>query len=40
MHFTSQQLSMSIREARTYGGLRGFPILGHGTLMMFRAVKF
>jgi len=28
-----------VEAVRTYGGVRGFPILGHGTLMMFRAVK-
>lgn len=28
-----------VEAVRQFGGLFGFPILGHGTLMMFRAVK-
>ena len=28
-----------VEKARSYGGLRGFSVLGHGTLVMFRAVK-
>jgi len=28
-----------VEASRTYGGVRGFPALGHGTLMMFRAVR-
>jgi len=28
-----------VEAVRTYGGVRGFPILRRGTLMMFRAVK-
>jgi len=28
-----------VEAVRKFGGMFGFPILGHGTLMMFRAVK-
>jgi 2-polyprenyl-6-hydroxyphenyl methylase/3-demethylubiquinone-9 3-methyltransferase len=28
-----------VEAVRTYGGVRGFPVLGRGTLTMFRAVK-
>ncbi len=28
-----------VEAVRTYGGVRGFPVLGRGTMMMFRAVK-
>ena len=28
-----------VEAVREYGGIRGVPVFGHGTLMMFRAVK-
>jgi ubiquinone/menaquinone biosynthesis C-methylase UbiE len=34
-----ESLGFRVEDTRTYGGVRGFPILGHGTLMMFCAVK-
>lgn len=34
-----ESLGFRVEDVRTYGGIRGFPILGRGTLMMFRAVK-
>jgi 2-polyprenyl-6-hydroxyphenyl methylase/3-demethylubiquinone-9 3-methyltransferase len=41
LHFRNllDSCGFHVEAVRTYGGVRGFPILGHGSLMMFRAVK-